>query len=283
MRRVLRIWPIYYLYIAVTAITLWLLMKENIVQNDLIYYIFFGANIPFILNGGLMAISHMWSIGVEEQFYLFWPWLFKQARHVAKKITFIVVGLLVLRVVGYILFKYFDLPLLFRIVQVNRFDCMGLGGFAAILYYRKSPLLKQLTSIPIQIITLVAFLLMAVGKFRFWLLVDHQLAAIFTALLILANVYRSNPVLNLENKMFNFFGKISYGLYVYHPLIIFATIPVVEWMTSDYWTQAILLFIIAFIFSVLVSHLSYQYFEKPFLKLKGRFAIIKSSADAPNK
>lgn len=66
IRRILRIWPIYYLYlvIALTVTSTW---------NDpcIWYYIFFGANIPFVLSIGIWPIVHYWSIGVEEQFYMF--------------------------------------------------------------------------------------------------------------------------------------------------------------------------------------------------------------------
>lgn len=72
MRRILRIWPIYYVYMA-TA----LIITSTWNDSNIWYYFFFGANIPFIMTTGIWPIVHYWSIGVEEQYYLFWPWLVK--------------------------------------------------------------------------------------------------------------------------------------------------------------------------------------------------------------
>ena len=47
------------------------------VNPTLWFYVFFAANVPFALVEGLWPIVHYWSIGVEEQFYLFWPWIVK--------------------------------------------------------------------------------------------------------------------------------------------------------------------------------------------------------------
>src|SRR5206468_6085258 len=72
LRRIFRIWPLYYLYFAICLILL-LVLHINAEPQTLLYYIFFAADVPFILNSTLILLGHYWSIGVEEQFYLFWP------------------------------------------------------------------------------------------------------------------------------------------------------------------------------------------------------------------
>ena len=87
MRRVLRIWPIYYLYLLVAVLVISTGNNPNIW-----YYCFFTANIPFILTAGIWPIVHYWSIGVEEQFYLFWPWLVKFTRGKNMRLLITAVG-----------------------------------------------------------------------------------------------------------------------------------------------------------------------------------------------
>ena len=44
-------------------------------QEFVLIVLHFAANIPFIYQHGILVLVHYWSIGVEEQFYLFWPWI----------------------------------------------------------------------------------------------------------------------------------------------------------------------------------------------------------------
>ena len=98
IRRSLRIFPVYYFLIFVLAIigkTTYTTINENIW-----YYITYTSNILFFNTqkwDGML--SHLWSLAVEEQFYLFWPWLFRIKDDILMKIgIFIVVFLSILRV-----------------------------------------------------------------------------------------------------------------------------------------------------------------------------------------
>jgi len=77
VRRVLRIWPLYYLYFALCMITV-ALFKVQFDAASVPFYLLLAANVPFILNTTLPFLAHYWSLGVEEQFYLFFP-------HIAKR------------------------------------------------------------------------------------------------------------------------------------------------------------------------------------------------------
>ena len=88
-------------------------------------------------------------------------------------------------------------------------------------------------------------------------------------------------VLNLENRIFDFLGKISYGIYVIHPLLIFICS---KWYLStniDQFLPLTMQYIIVYLgitlLTIGISWLSYRYFEEPFLRLKSRYTIVKST------
>ncbi len=102
----------------------------------------------------------------------------------------------------------------------------------------------------------------------------HILHALFFIIVIL-NV-SSNPksFLKLENRLFNFLGRISYGIYMYHLIIIYFTIKIL--MIYDIYSM-LLLYTISILVTCIVSYISYIIFEKRFLNLKKKFAILKST------
>lgn len=279
MRRILRIWPIYYLYIFISVIAVFIFLDQDIIQPQLAYYLTFFSNVPFILGTGLLAISHLWSIGVEEQFYVFWPWFFKNISNILEKLIFFVIIFYLLKVIALVIFKYTDLDIFYTVFKVNRFDCMGIGGVGAVLYHQNNKLANIFTHRFVQWIVLISLLLMAVGEFRFSMLVDHQLVSLVTLSLILSNIKLEKPLINLENRVFNFIGKLSYGIYVYHMLIILLIIPVIKLLPYSDFSRTVFMSLFTVFATFLISYLSYEYFELPFLKLKSKFATIKSSSE----
>lgn len=279
IRRILRIWPIYYLYIFISAACLYLFLDTSIIQAELLYYLTFFANVPFILGAGLMAISHLWSIGVEEQFYIFWPWLFKSTKKILTKLFVFVLAFYALKVFALVIFKYTDSDIFYTVLKVNRFDCMGIGGIGAVLYHQKSKMVKFFTSKVAQWIVLISLIVMLLEEFRFSMLIDHQLVALVTLSLILSNITLKKPLLNLENNFFNFIGKLSYGIYVYHKLIVLLLVPFIQFLPVPNGLKLASLGILSLVLTIAISYLSYHYFEKRFLKLKSKYTTIKSTSE----
>jgi len=217
VRRILRIWPIYYLYILVVIIAFFLIGKQSdILNNTLYYYIFFAANIPFLSAAGIALIVHYWSIGVEEQFYLFWPWLAKLFK---KKVLIAAVAVLFLWLFFYILFT--NKSLIYKFFNVTIFHCMMLGAIGAIGYFNKNKLF--ISTFTNRWIQTTAWLLFLLSGFIFEYIpavVRTEVIAILSLFLIMSQIEGKPKFINLENKYFDFIGKISYGIYVIHPIII---------------------------------------------------------------
>lgn len=280
LRRILRIWPIYYLYILIViGVLFWFGKESEIIKNSLFYYIFFAANIPFLSAGGIALIVHYWSIGVEEQFYLFWPWLVKISK---KKIFIFAFSVLILWLLmkfgSFILFT--NKSIQYRFFSVTRFHCMMIGAIGAIWYYNKNKLFLKVVSYKlIQILSWLVFLFSGFFSMYIPAVIRAEFVAILSLFLIMSQIVGKPKFINLENKYFDFIGKISYGVYVIHPLIIFLLSAI--WLKLHIIIPEFLQYIIIYIsvpsITIFAAWISYEKYEKPFLKLKNRFAIIKSS------
>lgn len=273
MRRILRIWPIYYLYLllAVLATSTWH-------DPSIWYYCFFTANIPFILSAGIWTIAHYWSLGVEEQFYLFWPWLVKLTNGKTRRLLTIAVIICVAWLVcKWGIYLTYGTNTAYRFFAVTRFDCMMIGATGAILYFMKSKLFSHI--LMNRMFGLVCMLLLFFSQPWANMVpapIRPQLIALLSLVCIASQM--DNPIINLENRVCDFVGKISYGIYVIHPLLIFslsalyrnANIQLPDTATT------ILIYCIITVATVFVAWLSYKFYESPFLRLKDRFAIVRS-------
>ena len=85
--------------------------------------------------------------------------------------------------------------------------------------------------------------------------------------------------ISLESKFIHYLGKISYGLYMYHPIciVLVINIALLFKQTSDW-----LLYPLSLLATILIAGLSYKYFESYFLKFKRKFTIVASGESLEN-
>jgi peptidoglycan/LPS O-acetylase OafA/YrhL len=273
MRRVLRIWPLYYLYLIISII--WLIAYSQFDAKTVLYYIFFCANLPFIFGGSLLLIAHLWSIGVEEQFYLLWPLFVKFTQKRMLLITFlIVIFLIALKFYArYILQN--DLIKVF--LDINRFECMLIGALGAMLFFSRNKLFNSIMShISMQLFAWALLILIAFGEINTPGPSEHILMSLITLVLIIGQINSRNKIIDLDSKLFDFLGKISYGLYVIHPLIIFLFSKILSKFNINIYIKGLIIFPMIIFLTILLAHISYKYYERPFLRLKSGFTIVKS-------
>lgn len=280
IRRMLRIWPLYYFYLAISVTTI-LILNTGQLPGSLLFYVFLCANVPFIAGTELPLLGHYWSLGVEEQFYLFWPWVIKLSKNLLRYLLIFTAVMLVLKIGFRILYGLYHLEWPYMAIHVTRFECMAIGAIGAVLCFQNNNLFRRFVFHPTtQVAAWLAIFLMIPNLFHIASVIDNDIVAGITVILIMNVAMNTKTLISLDFPLFDFLGKISYGIYVYHPLILFL---LHKWM-GDYVRgigltgRYMIVFTAVILSTIFIAWLSYELFEKRFLNLKAKFALIPSSS-----
>jgi peptidoglycan/LPS O-acetylase OafA/YrhL len=300
-RRTLRIFPLYY---GVLLVLLLLTRPLHFVWSGWQYfYLTYTANLvlwqrgPLILPG--TSINHFWSLQVEEQFYLIWPLIIYRVRSLRSLIRLSVViciAVLLIRVglvaalMGprhYLTNVYLPYSATFSCVDNLLFGCC----LCALL---RTTLRQRVLDFAPRIFALCALVLTAAAIANHGLdwkanifipTLGFSLVGISCAALIAMSLRpRSKTKQLFDHPILRFFGKYSYGLYVFHyPVDFLLTQPVRLYIDAHFHKKVLGVIagaIVVFIASTLVALLSYHFYEMPFLRLKKYFTYRKSAATA---
>jgi peptidoglycan/LPS O-acetylase OafA/YrhL len=293
IRRVLRIFPVYFFTIFVGFFIISNLpidghslpFKFKIPLEKISYYALFLANFDIVKNGLSSIITVvLWSVSVEEQFYIFWPFcVFIFAKNKYLKIG---AGIFT---ISFILRAVYPNNFLFQ--KYSTFSVMSdliVGCIGAILInYNKTFLdfLKNLSRSKIVVIYLFLFFLIPTRGFShyfgdtFYYIYNPFERVIFSIifiLIILEQCFSKNSFFKFRNlNWLSNMGKFSYGLYCYHMIAIFLIIITCNHFdflndeTNFY--HFIIKIILSFFLTVLFGYVSFNTFEKYFMRLKAKF------------
>jgi peptidoglycan/LPS O-acetylase OafA/YrhL len=276
LRRIYRIWPLYYGFMF-AMVALILVFKVPFEHQSLIYYILLAPNLIAPGVTPIPFINHFWSIGVEEQFYLFWPWVMKQ------KLVKVLVPVLIIIVLMFAtrLYLFADAPdsAIAQFFMGSRFDCMLIGAVGGIIYQQNIRwIIKLIDNKATQFIMLLTGMLYAVNIIHINPVVCHLVISIVTLGIIIGQINVVNRIVNLDISIFRYLGKISFGIYVYHQLFIFLFTKLYKDVLYDGFPKYFLMFFSVLASTILVSHFSYKYFESWFIKRKSKYSVIHSSS-----
>ena len=286
-RRALRIFPLYYGFL----IFLFLLTRPLHFQWNgwQYYYLTYSANLALWRDVPLVVqpfnIDHFWSLNVEEQFYLVWPFLIYRIKSISRLLHVALAGcmvVLLIRVALVLLRSRFPNPYLAYSPTFSCADNLLYGCAVALLMQspwkqitlRWAPRVFAVCAVLLLTIFLVLHgfevpnpIVSTVGFSLFGILSASLIAMILSAGSLTARFFSSS--------ILRFFGRYSYGLYVYHYSIAgWISQPLRIWFISHNVHKALALTgsaLIIGVISTIIAVLSYQLFENRFLKLKRYF------------
>lgn len=286
-RRVLRIFPLYYFVLIGVFFILPIfpnLLTTNFkyYENHQLYFWFYIQNWLYSIDGFPKdhTLIHFWSLAVEEQFYIFWPWIVKicPTKHLFKACIILIICSIFFRMSWGFHFNY---SVVYQyMATLSRVDALLIGGVMAILI-RQNPRWLESMALPTLVISSIVILTVILSTGRLGFL---SLSSIYTvidfccaSLLLLCLSVNPVPILTrvVNNSILQWSGKYSYGLYVYH-YIIFNILgrqmePTFSSLMKNNFLANLTVGIITVVLSIGISYLSYRYLESPFLHLKKYF------------
>ncbi len=297
IRRVLRIWPLYFLIVVMclfvfpmldNTLPKWFPIGVNIADLNKWFYLTFTGNFDYIYNGITnVLIGVLWSVSIEEQFYLFWPLIiaFIPNKYLLK--TFLLI------IIGSIAFRFFYAQGNSMIIKYHSLSCisdLASGAVIAYLAFQKN-VITWMEKISKRKIIFVYLLLIVLVPLRFYswkfgVYYNHAssimplvFSSIF-AFIIMEQNYATNSFYKIKNwKLISSFGKYTYGMYCYHMIVFFSTLFIFHLMGIDIQSMSKYTFLfivfVSFFSTILVAELSYHYYESFFLRLKNRFSFIE--------
>ena len=267
-RRALRIFPIYYLFIAISFLIVPLALWSKAHVFFLVYLGYPAALIWPKLVKLPIRITHLWSLQVEEQFYMLWPWLIRTLevpRNILRFCAIVSVGALLARV-AFPSWAYASLPC--------RADDLALGAALAILFRGNLWQLCQRSAWILFLASTGTIILICVLRHT----TDHNDRLIFTlGFTVIAIACGALLVLSLGPlsriftlRILRIFGKYSYGMYLYHfPLT--AVFEHAKPFFARYPLGSLSYAAACLAANLLIAAASFHLFEQPILRLKKLF------------
>ena len=283
IRRALRIWPLYFTFLAAVVFVIPAIIPEDRFGSIYIvsFALFFGNWICVTSGLPFSVASPLWSISVEEQFYLGWPLLLRVfGMNFIKQLA---IGMLVLALAVRVLLAALGVE--GSAVWCNtlaRLDPIALGALLAFVLRGRTPNLNTALRLLLCGLAIASWLLVAryLSKSGPTSIISFAVSALASVSLLVAFLTTNSRLLYLPPfTWLVYLGRISYGLYVFHLLALalmskFSFIPVLQIQLNFE-----LRLLCSFLLTVILAAVSYRWLEQPFLRLKKRFSYRPSGED----
>ena len=302
MRRVLRIFPLYY---GVLALVFFVAPMISFLRGPTLSYLVdrqawawpYAVNIYIALHGewSFSYLDHFWSLAIEEHFYLFWPFVVFALARRPRALMGVSLAIALCAMLARLTGSLMGLSWLTTYTLTPfRLDGLALGGFIAVTVRQPGGLERLARLLPLAasaIAGLVAatfFWTRLVSRDGLELILPVRAALILlllACLLVWALIApeRSSTSRFFRSRAMVFLGTYSYGLYVYHHFISYylatnrTDLELGNWLGSHLAAVA-LQAALGMSASLGLAYLSYELFEKRFLRMKRLFETRKAPA-----
>ncbi|HTA61910.1 MAG TPA: acyltransferase [Bacteroidia bacterium] len=285
MRRILRIWPLYFFcvffgFIIFPTIKQLFGQTPNESANP-IYYLFFINNFDFINKGvpDASILGVLWSIAIEEQFYLVWPILLAVIPNKYYPALFLSV------ITGSCIFRaVYDTSIMH---EHHTLSCMGDMAIGALGAYGMNQIKYRIKmeNMSKKYILLIYLFFVSILLFRqqflytnyYTRIFERSFIAIVILFIIMEQNFSKKSLFKLANfKLISNLGVISYGLYCLHFIGILITVTITKKLNinNSLWEILIIETIVSLCLTICISWISFNFFEKYFLNLKDKFSIV---------
>ena len=275
IRRILRIWPLYYLILFIGFFILPHIESIKLNQYDemlqlnfnenLILYLLILPNLAFSIFPAVPHIGQSWSI------------IIKKFKPDFKKILFLLISIILLKTIFFTITLFYQdhsvLLILKKYIAMSKFESMLIGGLGAfILFEKRENLLEVIFNKKIFFLCIIGFL--PLNYFVFYNIIQNGIHIIisFMFLVIIMNLGCNTRYKQLlENKIMNYLGTISYGIYMIHLMVIPFMVALFKPIQEKSILFNVSVYLLSIIVTIMISDISYRFFESYFLKIKKRF------------
>jgi peptidoglycan/LPS O-acetylase OafA/YrhL len=276
-RRALRIWPLYFFCMIMGALLLPRFFSAFVYCGNIFLGLSFLNNYDVIYYFDRCANPQMviaWSVAIEEQFYIFWPLLFLLI--IKMNSLFRYLSCLAL-IAGSLIFIY-NTQGVFRGYHTFSNMIFLMTGCLGAFYFKNNLSSKVLQAIDNNIFIIV-LITVAVQIFKFyysWILSISYILLPFLYLTIVVyfSLCKKGPA-----NVFDTLGKYTYGMYFYHTMVLTAIFVLFDILQLKYNQNSMIMFwavILTLPATILVSIISYNVLERPFLLLKKKLAVVQT-------
>ncbi|MEJ5091025.1 acyltransferase family protein [Sphingobacterium faecium] len=289
LKRVIRIWPLYFLLVVIGTVIfpyLFQLLPINysfpytLRQVWLLFVLFLPSLVTF--KYGSHLLEPLWSIGVEEWFYIIWAPLFKWINN---KLA-LIIGVFLIKILLLVLCfnNIITDPLIIHLIKTFAFESMAIGALGAYFLYHTTLNLqawyqKYALGNYLLFVLLFAYFffrstlttLIGYDIFEHWVFSYVILNALFLHLILYIGV-KLNSTSLFSSRFLDYGGKISYGIYMYHMIVIFAVIHLGKkhLLPLDSKLSFLIFYSLVIAGTFLTAHISKKYFEDFFMKFRSK-------------
>jgi peptidoglycan/LPS O-acetylase OafA/YrhL len=294
IRRILRIWPLYFGIVGVYGFGAFIFPALRIEPGRIAAYLLLAGNWYIFLHPWILTpLRALWSISVEEQFYLLWPWL---VQYLDRRILIYVSVAITIGSLSTIYSVSTAQPFAYVTVWVNsftQFQFFACGALLAVILRGHLPRIASAVRAAMVFSALSFWWIAAAvtqikrpgaspSSYKFC--VGYFLVAVGCVLVFLA-IFGISA--NRVPAFVRYLGKISFGLYVFHEaafllvdklqrLVGDMSFPVSRWLSRHVLYTLMMNKSAALVVTVMLAALSYRFWETPFLRLKERVTFVES-------